>query len=173
MFTLGLLYVFIYVLVFISLLILSFLPLPIYYLTHHSTTSYLVILQKYTIFKNLFMLLIFVLTGLPPVGLFFVKFNILVFILYQVNLFTLFTLFILFFMNMLYYMQLFNIKNFKKNCYSEINSNIFKIWRNQSENNCSLTNYTFYNFLFFINFLLFFIFTLLFTYSDLFFIFKL
>jgi formate hydrogenlyase subunit 3/multisubunit Na+/H+ antiporter MnhD subunit len=173
MFTLSLLYVYIYILIFISLLILSFISLPTYFLTHYSTTSYLVFLQKYTTIKNIFLMLIFSLTGLPPVGLFFIKFNILTFILYQVNFFLIIILFILFFSNMLYYSQLFTTKNYKKHIYNNLNSNVFKVWSNDSINTLNFSSYRHYNFIFLINFILFFIFTVLFVYADLFFIFKL
>ncbi len=173
MFTLGLLYVYIYILIFISLLILTLISLPIYFLTHYSTTTYLIFLQKYTTVRSIFFMLIFSLTGLPPVGLFFIKFNILAFILYQVNFFTIIILFILFFSNMLYYSQLFNIKNYKKKIYSSLNSDIFKIWSNDTIDTLNFSNYSYYNFIFLVNFILSFIFILLFIYADLFFIFKL
>lgn len=173
MFTLGLLYIFLYILIFIALLILSFITLPLYFLTHYSTTSYLIFLQKYTNLKGIFFMLVFSLTGLPPVGLFFIKFNILTFILYQVNFFVVLTLFLVFFSNMLYYSQLFNVKNYKKNIYNLINSNIFSIWSNQSISSLNYSNYKYYNFVFFINYILSFVCILLFVYSDIFFIFKL
>lgn len=144
MFTLGLSYVLVYLFIFLSLLTLSFSQLPIQFLTQLSTSTFLVILQKYTNFKGLFLFLIFALTGLPPVGLFFVKFNILAFVLYQTHLATMVGLFLIFFLNMLFYMQLFNVKNYKKQVYFVMNSDIFTIWQqNFLSKNCKTTYSTY------------------------------
>ncbi len=128
MFTFGLLYVFLYLLTFLGLLILIFAQLPVYFLTHLSLTNFLVFLQKYVPTKNLFFFLIFSLTGLPPVGLFFVKFNILVYIIYQTHIFAMLILFLMFFLNMVYYIQLFNFKNFKKPVYHVLTPSLFQVW---------------------------------------------
>lgn len=132
MFTLGLAYVLIYLITFLSLLILAFNQMPIQFLTQLSTSTFLVILQKYTNFKGLFLTLIFALTGLPPVGLFFVKFNILAFVLYQTHIVVIISLFFLFFLNMLFYMQLFNVRNSKKSVYAVMNPDIFGFWQQNS-----------------------------------------
>lgn len=128
MFTLSLLYVFTYLCVFLSLLILAFTQLPLRVLTHMSLPNFIVFLQKYIPSKNLFLLLVFSLTGLPPVGLFFVKFNILTFLLYQTHLFIGIALFFMFLLNMLYYAQLFNFKNFNKPIYTLITPDVLKSW---------------------------------------------
>ena len=127
MFTLGLAYVLVYLFTFLSLLILAFNQMPIQFLTQLSTSTFLVILQKYTNFKGLFLALIFALTGLPPVGLFFVKFNILAFVLYQTHIVVMLGLFFVFFLNMLFYMQIFNTKNSKSRVYSVMNPDIFNM----------------------------------------------
>lgn len=129
MFTFGLMYLIIYLSVFISLLIFSFSFLPVKFITHWSISNYLILIQKYTIFKNIFFSLIFALTGLPPVGLFFVKFNILTTLLYQLHFFYIFIIFIIFFFNMLYYIQLFNIRNYKKKIYQNFTNDIKKYWK--------------------------------------------
>lgn len=128
MFTLSLLYTTFYLLIILSLLIFSFIHTPIYTVTHLSATNFIVFIQKYIPTKNLFFFLVFSMTGLPPVGLFFVKFNILAFLLYQTHLIVITFLFFLFFLNMLYYTQLFNFKNFKKTIYSVVNTEIFSTW---------------------------------------------
>lgn len=142
MFTLSLLYTTFYLLIILSLLIFSFVHTPIYTVTHLSTTNFIVFIQKYVPTKNLFFFLIFSLTGLPPVGLFFVKFNILTFLLYQTHLAVIIFLFFLFFLNMIYYTQLFNFKNFKKSIYSFVNTEIFSIW---NKHNFVKTHYTTYH----------------------------
>lgn len=128
MFTFSLLYVFTYLCVFLSLLILAFTQLPLRMLTHLSLPNFVIFLQKYIPSKNLFLLLIFSLTGLPPVGLFFVKFNILTFLLYQTHLFIGVVLFLMFLLNMLYYAQVFNFKNFNKQIYSVLSPEVLKSW---------------------------------------------
>lgn len=139
MFTFSLLYVFVYLGIFLSLLILAFTQLPVRVITHLSLPHFILFLQKYIPTKNLFMLLIFSLTGLPPVGLFFIKFNILTFLLYQTHIFIGCVLFLMFLLNMLYYIQLFNFKNFNKPLYHILSPEVLKNWR------LNLTTYSSYN----------------------------
>lgn len=127
MFTLSLLYVIFYLVTLLALLVFSFSHTPVYALTHMSTTNFIIFIQKYVPTKSLFLFLVFCLTGLPPVGLFFVKFNLLAFILYQTHFFNVVILFLFFFLNMLYYIQLFNFKNFKKPIYNLLNSEVSSI----------------------------------------------
>lgn len=124
MFTFSFFYAFMYLFVFLSLLTLAFTQFPLQLLTKYSTSNFFIFLLKYTHTKNLFLFLIFCLTGLPPVGLFFIKFNILSFLLYQNHIFFSIVLFFMFFFNMLYYSQLFNFKNTKKNTYNIVTPSI-------------------------------------------------
>ena len=123
MFTLSLVYVVFYLFIFLSILIVSLSQLPIVILTQLSTTNFMIFIQKYTRVKSLYLWLFFSLTGLPPVGLFFIKFNIFFLILYQTHIFVIIVLFLLFFLNMLYYAQLFNFRNFKKPIYHLMSPN--------------------------------------------------
>lgn len=166
MFTLGLLYIYLYIYIFLSFLLLSFSFVPLQFLTKWSLTSYLIFLQKYTNIKNIFFVLVFSLTGLPPVGLFFIKFNILSFVLYQTHILLIIFLFFIFLLNMLYYIQLLNVKNFKTNIYSNLNSNIFQIWGNDSRVNYG--NNINYHHLYFIISTIGFIFCTIFFYTDFF-----
>ena len=143
MFTFSLLYVFTYLCVFLSLLVLAFTQLPLRILTHLSLPNFIIFLQKYIPSKNLFLLLIFSLTGLPPVGLFFVKFNILTFLLYQTHLFVGIVLFLMFLLNMLYYAQIFNFKNFNKPLYSSLTPDMLKAW--YSERGMGVSSYNTYH----------------------------
>lgn len=127
MFTLSLIYVIFYLFIFLSILILTFSQLPIYVLTHFSTPNVMVFIQKYKPTKNLYLLLFFSLTGLPPVGLFFIKFNIFFFVLYQANFLIILVLFFFFFFNMIFYAQLFNFRNFKKPLYPLLTPNLFSL----------------------------------------------
>jgi len=128
MFTLSLIYVVLYLFLFLAVLILTFSQLPLYFLTHMSMSSFMIFFQKYKHTKNLYLWLFFCLTGLPPVGLFFVKFNIFFYVLYQSHLFVIIVLFLLFFLNMLYYAQVFNFRNFKKSMYTVITPKMFTVW---------------------------------------------
>ncbi len=166
MFTIGFLYVYVYIFIFLSLLLLTFSVLPLQLLTRWSLTFYLVFLQKYTNLKTLFFFLIFSLTGLPPVGLFFIKFNVLSYILYQTHALLIIFLFFVFLANMFYYIQILNVKNFKNNIYSNINNSIFQIWNIDSSFH-NITYYT-YSYINFILLILGIIFSLIFFYSDLF-----
>ncbi len=144
MFTLSLLYVVFYLFIFLSFLILSFSQLPVYFLTHLSTPKFLIFIQKYKVTKNLYFWLFFSLTGLPPVGLFFVKFNMFFFILYQSHVFVIILLFFFFFLNMLYYMQMFNFKNYKHELYTSLTPSTIQQWNTNARSKSYLTSYNHY-----------------------------
>lgn len=166
MFTFSLLYTIFYLYIVLALLVFTFTQMPIYMLTHLSTTNFIIFLQKYIPGKTLFLFLVFTLTGLPPVGLFFVKFNIFAFVLYQTHIYVICSLFLLFFLNMLYYTQLFNFKNFKKPIYHVIDTKVFSVWGQNGFFKSFITTYKTYNStLFIVNVLLFLILAFLF-FSD-------
>jgi NADH:ubiquinone oxidoreductase subunit 2 (subunit N) len=172
MFTLGIVYTFIYILVVINLLVITSLALPFKLLTEHSISFFSVFLQKYTKLKLPFYLLIFMLTGLPPVGLFFIKFNVFIYILYQTHFILVITLFLIFFCNMLYYIQLFNIKNFKKNVYANVYNVTINNW--YSMQLVSLGGgYVTYTLVYLVSILLIMLTLTIFFYSDFFIIFNL
>lgn len=163
MFTLSLLYVLSYLLLILSLLILTFTHLPVYVLTHFSLPNFMVFIQKYKTEKNLYLWLFFSLTGLPPVGLFFIKFNIFFFVLYQTHILVIFVLFLFFLFNMLFYVQIFNFRNYKKSLYSVLNADVFNMWRTPRGLQSNFSTYTTYkvvvsvvNVLFFMIFTVFF-----------------
>lgn len=148
MFTLGLLYIFLYIATLISLMLCVFVFLPLQLLSSWSLTTYLTFLKKYTNIGNLFYCLIFILTGLPPLGFFVIKFNILVFILYQSHIIIVLFLFLIFFCNMLYYIQIFNTKNYKMQLYTKLSSSVFKFWNSEySKISTSILNYYYVNFI--------------------------
>ena len=163
MFTLSLLYVIFYLLTVLSLLILIFSQTPLYIITHLSTTNFMVFIQKYKVEKSLYLWLFFCLTGLPPVGLFFVKFNIFFFLLYQTHFISVILIFLFFLFNMLYYIQVFNFRNFKKPMYSIVTPKIFNVWTTNASHNYLFSSYNTYKLtLFVVNVVLFFCFTLFF-----------
>jgi hypothetical protein len=164
MFTLTLLYIIFYLLTVLSLLILIFSQTPIYLITHLSITNFMVFIQKYKVEKTIYLWLFFCLTGLPPVGLFFIKFNIFFFLLYQTHFLNIILIFFFFFFNMLYYLQVFNFRNFKKPMYCILTPKIFNVWGTNSTNNQVFSSYNTYKLtLFVINVTLFFCFTLFFV----------
>ena len=170
MFTFGLFYVCTYLLIIITLLVLSFVNVPVQIMTEYSVTFFMLFLQKYNNFKNIFFLLIFCLTGLPPVGLFFIKFNILTVVIYQTHIFTIISLFFFFFLNMLYYIQIFNIKNFKAHIYKTISPKFFLSWQVNLYSKSYISSYGTYNLMLSCVSLISLLFLFLFFFNELYFI---
>lgn len=163
MFTFSLLYVFMYLFIFLALLALVFTQLPTYAFINLSTTNLMIFIQRYVPLKNLIFFLIFTLTGLPPFGLFFVKFNLLAFVLYQTHFFFVIILFLMFFLNMLFYVQLFNFRNFKKKTYHTFNASFFSKLNDGKSFSTQKTTYKTYTLvLFIVNVLFCLIFSILF-----------
>lgn len=150
MFTFSLLYVFMYLFIFLGLLALVFSQIPTFVFINLSTTNLMIFIQRYVPLKNLIFFLIFMLTGLPPFGLFFVKFNLLAFVLYQTHLFFVVVLFLMFFLNMLFYVQLFNFRNFKKKTYHVFNARFFANANDGKPFNTQKTTYKTYTLVLFI-----------------------
>ena len=134
MITFSLVYLFFYILIFLSLTILSFLIIPFDLLTKFSMPNYFTILQKYTNNKFIVLVNFLFLTGLPPFSLFLVKFNILTYVLYHNHFLVILMLFLVFLINMFYYAQIFNYKNYKNNNYSLFTVNILKYFNNPRGN---------------------------------------
>ena len=172
MFTLSLVYVVFYLFIFLSILIVSLSQLPIVILTQLSTTNFMIFIQKYTRVKSLYLWLFFSLTGLPPVGLFFIKFNIFFLILYQTHIFVIIVLFLLFFLNMLYYAQLFNFRNFKKPIYHLMSPNFVFSWYKSEIIHSQFTTYNTYRLILTTVNTLIFITLMLFFFSDYFLVFN-
>lgn len=163
MFTFSLLYVTFYLFIFLSIFIITFSQIPLFVLTSFSLTNFIIFIQKYKPTKGIYFWLFFSLSGLPPVGLFFIKFNIFFFVLYQTHIFSVIILFLFFFLNMLYYLQLFNFKNFKKSMYPLLTPNIFILWRNNQFIWSNFSTHSTYSItLFSVNILFFLFFTVIF-----------
>ena len=152
-----------YLFIFLGLLALVFTQLPTYAFINLSTTNLMIFIQRYVPLKNLIFFLIFTLTGLPPFGLFFVKFNLLAFVLYQTHFFFVIILFLMFFLNMLFYVQLFNFRNFKKKTYHVFNASFFSKLNDGKSFSTQKTTYKTYTLvLFIVNVLFCLIFSILF-----------
>lgn len=173
MFTLSLLYTIFYLLTVLSLLVLIVSRTPLYTFTHFSITNFMVFIQKYKVESSLYLWLFFCLTGLPPVGLFFIKFNVFFYVLYQTHFVNVIIIFLFFLLNMLYYIQIFNFKNFKKPMYSILTPKVFSVWNCTSSSHRVFTSYNTYKLtLFTVNVVLFFVLTI-FMFGDYFLVFQL
>ena len=162
MFTLSVLYVFFYLFLVLGIFFFIFTQIPFYVLINFSIPNIMIFLQKYKYLSFFYFWLLFMLTGLPPFGLFFIKFNIFFFLLHSSNIISFILLFSFFFFNMIFYLQVFNFKNFKKNNYHVVSPEIFSLWK---DNN----NYTTYSTYFITKFsvnILFFFFFMFFFFSD-------
>lgn len=126
MITFSLMYLLFYCLIFLSLLLLSFLAIPSTFLTQFSLSVYFTIMQKYTNYKFIVNYNFLVLTGLPPFSLFLIKFNILTYIMYSNHVTVTILMFITLLLNMFYYAQIFNNKNYKTAVYPLLTRTIFK-----------------------------------------------
>lgn len=118
-------YILYYLINILILFFLSYISSPMIFLKKYNINSYITYLKKYTLYNKLYITIIFLLTGLPPVGLFFVKFTILSLLFKNINIILILIIFIVFFLNMLFYSQIFLIKNYKFSINNLINNNIF------------------------------------------------
>lgn len=76
-----------------------------------SLSSLLSNINTFNKLKSPILTLLVSLSGLPPFFLFFIKFNILTYILFTLNPIISFFVFLVLFLNMLYYIQIFFFKN--------------------------------------------------------------
>ena len=114
-FTIIFFYIFFYILTLYTLfsLLLVFTPLSLY--TKFSLYTLFNYLKLYTTHYFLIYTIFLVFSGLPPTIFFFLKVNILIFILNYINTFFLFFIFLSFFLSTLFYLKIFSYKNFWNN----------------------------------------------------------
>lgn len=142
------------------------------FLINYSFGIFITFLRKYTIFQSIFLGIFICLSGLPPVGLFLVKFNMLNYVISYNHFIVILILYIVFLLNMFYYVQVFNFKNSKFKLIELVNNNVFKTWYTHSYN--YLFNYkisTYYSF-FYIIFFFFLFFFFIWFFTDLFYFFN-
>lgn len=165
MFTLTSIYLTLYVYILLSLFILIFNSSIFNVISTLSLGNLILFIQKYKTNKTIYLWLFFCLTGLPPFGLFFIKFNILFYILINTHISSVIIIFVFFFLNMLFYSQTFSYKNYKSKLYHIVCPNIFNCFRSKNIINSQFSSYTTYSInLFAINILFFTFFTfILFT----------
>lgn len=106
----ALLYLSFYILNLILLLIFFFefiieLNIQTVYLT-----KFMIWIQQYTNVSYLYLLILVAFSGLPPVILFFIKFQIIVNYVIYWDFFTSALIFVFFFINMIFYLQFFKFK---------------------------------------------------------------
>lgn len=167
MVTLGLFYIFMYLINVLNFCFLAFYNLPIQLVTSYSIINYFTFINKYTRLKSFWLFLIFSLTGLPPVGLFFIKVNILLFLLYNTHFFIILLIFLFFFLNMIFYIQVLAVKNYQKDIYSIIDSKFYSLWNNNNLNLKNQSTYSDYYLFFLIVFSIGFLFFSIFLFTDL------
>jgi hypothetical protein len=107
-------------LVQIQILLYKFLSAK---LLNYSLVQILFYINKFSKYKFFFFFLLLSLSGLPPFLMFFIKFNIMIYIYFKLNFFLNIIIFIILFLNMLYYIQVFINKNVKVKYYNAINKN--------------------------------------------------
>ena len=143
-FTLVTIYITFYVLILLSIFGLIFSNTLFSVLSVWSLGNLMLFLQKYKSLKTLYFWLFFSLTGLPPVGLFFVKFNIFFSVLNNTHIISSVIMFLFFFLNMLFYSQIFSFKNHKKSLYHTIGPDMFSYFRNTKLYSSNFSKYTTY-----------------------------
>lgn len=126
MITFGILYIFTYITIMMSIKTLLTKFIPVTLLASYSLPNYFIFINRYSIAKNTILLQFFFLSGIPPFGLFFIKLNLFSYLLYQIHIAFIVLFYILFFVNMIFYIQVFNFKNFKKNIYFLVHTTFFK-----------------------------------------------
>ena len=172
MLTLSLLYVYLYISCLVALFYLLTCLVPLNYFINYSLSIFITFLKKYTTFQPIFFGIFICLCGLPPVGLFLIKFNILSYVISYNHFITILILYIVFLLNMFYYLQVFNFKNNKSRLIELINNNIFKIWNKHSYNYLFNLKFSTYYFYFYFIFFLFFFFFFIWFITDFFYIFS-
>ena len=108
MFTLAIMYIFIYfqILCLFSAYLNNFCNLK--NIQHYSLNTLVSYLKTYSNDSNKFILLVLLLSGLPPVFIFFLKLIFFLKVFSKINFFFQIILFINFFLGMLFYLQIFN-----------------------------------------------------------------
>ena len=168
MFTLTSIYATFYILILLSILIIIFSSNIFNLLSTLSLGNLILLIQKYKTSKTMYLWLFFSLTGLPPFGLFFIKFNILFHILVNTHFGSVLVSFFFFFLNMLFYSQIFSYKNHKTNLYHIVCPDIFNYFKNTKLTYPKFSSHITYSInLFAINLLFFLFFTSL-LFNDLF-----
>lgn len=167
MVTFSMLYLVFYILILISLLLLSFLTVPFEFLSKFSLSIYFTTIERYTTTSFMILMNFLFLTGLPPFGLFLVKLNILTYVLYSNHFIVVLILFFVFLVNMFYYAQIFNSKNYKTKNYGLIKNSALKYFKTNQNNLKTQTYLTYNSFLMSVNVFFFFILNI-FIYTDFF-----
>lgn len=114
-------------------------------------------ITKFSKLKNILLLFIISMSGIPPFILFYIKFNFLINLLYKFNFLNIILVYLSLFLNMLFYVQIF----FFKNVNYSLKINKIKCYTNN------------FFFIFYSMFFLFFIIFSFFFFPDIFFIVKL
>ena len=101
----------------ITLLSLQYLIKSIFYdrTVVYNFSQLIFYILNYSKLKILFFFIFLILTGLPPVFLFFIKLNFLLEAINHLNIILILLITVFFFLNMLFYIQIFVVRNVKFN----------------------------------------------------------
>lgn len=157
------LYLLLYVITYLLLISFFFNFFNSKNIAQHSLTLLLNIIRKYTHWGIPYFL-IFALSGLPPVGLFFIKINFIYYLMYNIGIFNIIIIFINLLLSMIFYLQIFNTGN-KSIHYTTQTINIFKKSANNPNNSYISSSFT-YNIYYLFIFLFFFNFFFIFFFCD-------
>ena len=103
-------YLLFYFLVLWSFLLSLVVCVPLFFFSHVSFAVSFSFLKNYTRWNLLILSFFLLLSGLPPVGLFFIKLNIIVYLLKYWNIFFIILMFLLLFFSMIFYLQVFRFR---------------------------------------------------------------
>lgn len=110
--TLSYLYLSYYTITFVALFFVTYSFLCLSVVSSLSLGDYIHFLKKYSSYNFFFLILFFILTGIPPATLFLVKFSILSAVLYRFNFFISILICLIFLLNMFFYAQIYFFKNY-------------------------------------------------------------
>ena len=108
--TFASIYLIFYIIILWCFLLSLVIYVPIFFISHVSFNTSFSFLKNYTKSTGLIFLLFFLLSGLPPVGIFFLKLNIIIYLLTYWNLFYIILVYFILFFNMLFYLQILKFK---------------------------------------------------------------
>lgn len=158
-------YLSMYSITVIAVFILIFNLVPMSFMKNYSIQLLISYLTLYVPLSRYFFLLVITLTGLPPVGLFLIKFNIISLLMLHTSTNFSGFVFVLFLLNIIFYSQLLLIKNLTLNIFYSYKSDIFY--------NYKLSNlieffkgYYYYKAIFFVNYILAILLFNIFLYND-------
>lgn len=100
-----------YILLLWTFLLTTAVFVPTFFISELSFSTGFLFLKYYTPYYLIITLLFFLLSGLPPTGLFLVKINLLTYMVHMWDFATIVLVFLILFFNMLFYLQVLRYKS--------------------------------------------------------------